>query len=382
MFCDSIAQDVMKKFPSVLTEQLDDLVYALHGIDDIDDGMTFKSTSRAVKEEDRELAKEAADRVFTGGGDTCTFEHMKQFLVGDELFQPLRDRYGKKHFREAMARVLVRLTQLGSRSSTVVTRAAFEHWFATGWVSMQEAMRQYVHVSNAMVKNMSVDDILAMTQTMEADGAADPDPEMLLEAVNDGDLATAINLIVKNGTDVDSTAEDGYTALMRGSAFGEVQCVEALIKLKADVNHVAEDGTTALIIAAFQNDSDVTRALCQFGKEDLNIAQPMLGNNANALYLAAQEGHVGILKEILATPGGVAPEVLNAQVKGGISATYIAAYEGHAEILEALVKAKSDMNLRSDQGATPLFVALQNHHYTVLIIMDFHCFCCVCCSGF
>jgi len=289
---------------------------------------------------------------------------MKQFLLSDELFQPLHDRYGKKNSHEAMTRVLLRLTQLASKSSTIVNRGAFEHWFATGWLSMQEAMKKHVHVSNSMVEKMSVDEILAMTQTMEADGDEEPDPELLLEAVNDGDLATAINLIVKCGTDIDSTADDGYTALMRGSAYGEVQCVEALIKLKADVNHVAEDGCTALIIAAYQNDSDVTRALCQFGKQDLNVAQPMRGNNANALYLAAQEGHVGILKEILTTPGGVAPEVLNAQVKGGISATYIAAYEGHAEILEALVKAKSDMNLRSEQGATPLFVALQNRHYT------------------
>ena len=374
----SIAQDLMKKFPKIVTESLGDLIYTLHGISatHIKDDMTFEETSRSVSEDDLKLAKEAADKVFSGDDDTCTFESMKKFLRSDELFQSLRDRYGKKNFREAMARVLLRLTQLASQSSTIVTRAAFEHWFATGWLSMQKAMKTHVHVSESMVKKMSVDDIIAMAQSMESDKGLEPDPDLLMEAVNDGDLATAINLIVKNGTDIDSTADDGYTALMRGSAYGEVQCVEALIKLKADVNHVAEDGTTALIIAAFQNDSDVTRALCQFGKEDLNIAQPMLGNNANALYLAAQEGHVGILKEILATPGGVAPEVLNAQVKGGISATYIAAYEGHADILEALVKAKSDMNLRSEQGATPLFVALQNRHHTV-IDMDSQCFCCV-----
>ena len=380
----SIVQDVMKKFPNVMTESLGDLIYALHGISatGIKDGMTFEDTSRSVSEEDLKLAKEAADKVFSGDEDVCTFEHMKKFLTHNELFQSLHDRYGKKTFREAMNRVLLRLTQLASQSSTIVNRGAFEHWFATDWQAMQQAMKKYVHVSKSMVKKMSVDDIIAMARSMKSDAGLKPDPDLLLEAVNDGDLATAINLIIKNGTDIDTTAEDGYTVLMRGSIYGQVQCVEALIKLKANLNHVAEDGTTALIIAAYQNDPNVTRALCQFGKEDLNIAQPMLGNNANALYLAAQEGHVGILKEILATPGGVAPEVLNAQVKGGISATYIAAYEGHAEILEALVKAKSDMNLRSDQGATPLFVALQNHHYTVLIIIDFQCFCCVCCSGF
>ena len=368
----------MKKFPKVMTESLGKLIYTLHGISStgIKDGMTFDETPRTVSDEDLKLAKEAADKVFSGGDDICTFENMKKFLYTDALFQSLHDRYGKKNFREAMNRVLLRLTQLASKSSTIVNRAAFEHWFSANWLSMQEAMKKYVHVSKSMVKKMSVDEIIAMAHSMKGDGGLEPHPDLLLDAVNDGDLATAINLIVKCGTNIDATADDGYTALMRGSIYGQVQCVEALIKLKANLNHVAEDGTTALIIAAYQNNSDVTRALCQFGKKDLNVAQPMRGNNANALYLAAQEGHVGILKEILATPGGVAPEVLNAQVKGGISATYIAAYEGHADILEALVKAKSDMNLRSEQGATPLFVALQNRHHTV-IDMDSQCFCCV-----
>merc|ERR1712115_710309 len=97
----------------------------------------------------------------------------------------------------------------------------------------------------------------------------------------------------------------------------------------------------------------------------------MAGNNANALYLAAQEGHLDILKEILATPGGVSSEVLNTQVKGGITAVYISSYEGHDQVLAELVKAKADMDIRSDQGATPLFVALQNrHHDCTKVLLD------------
>ena len=367
----------MKKFPKVVTDDLGNLIYRAHGISvgRIKDGMKFDQAAREITEEDRTAAKEAASKVFANNDDICTFERMRTFLYQDDLFHPLQDRYGKKLFRESMDLVLMRLTQLASKSSTIVNRASFEHWFFTDWLTMLAALKKHVHVSKSMVKKMNVDQLIEMAHHMEGDGGMEPDPDLLLDAVNEGDLATAINLIVKCGTDIDSTAEDGYTALMRGSIYGEVKCVEALIKLKANLNHVADDGCTALIIAAYQNNSNITKALCQFGQKDLNIAQPMVGNNANALYLAAQEGHVEILKEILATPGGVAPEVLNAQVKGGISATYISAYEGHVDILTALVQAKADMNLKSDQGATPLFVALQNRHQKVYIGIVGHFVC-------
>lgn len=360
----SVLQDVMKKSPKAITEKLGNLIYRTHGISvgRIKDGMTFDKTAREITEDDIKLAKEAAAKVFKDD-DLCTFDIMKNFLYHDEDFHSLRDRYGKRLFRETMDLVLMRLAKLASRSSTIVKRAAFEHWYASDWMSMQASLKQHVHVSKSMVKNMSVDEIINMAQSMKGDGGMEPDSELLMDAVNEGDLATAINLIVKCGTDIDSTAEDGYTALMRGSIYDQAQCVEALIKLKANLNHVAEDGCTALIIAAYQNNSNITRALCQFGKSKLNVGQPMRGNNANALYLAAQEGHADILKEMLAIPGGMPSEVLNAQVKGGISATYIAAYEGHTDVLEALVTAKADMNLKSDQGATPLFVSLQNRHH-------------------
>ena len=358
----------MKKSPKVMTEDLGNLIYRTHGISvgKIKDGMKFDKTAREITEDDRKLAKESAAKVFPeAGDDLCTFDKMKTFLYHDKAFQSLHDRYGKRLFRETMDLVLMRLSQLASRSSTIIKRAAYEHWFAADWMTMQASLKQHVHVSKSMVKNMSVDEIIELAQSMKGDGGMEPDAELLMDAVNEGDLATAINLIVKCGTDIDSTSEDGYTALMRGSIYDQAQCVEALIKLKANLNHVAEDGCTALIIAAYQNNSGITRALCQFGRSKLNVGQPMRGNNANALYLAAQEGHTDILKEMLDIPGGMPSDVLNAQVKGGISATYIAAYEGHRDVLEALVKAKSNMDLKSDQGATPLFVSLQNRHHAV-----------------
>ena len=109
--------------------------------------------------------------------------------------------------------------------------------------------------------------------------------------------------------------------------FGTPDCVEALVKLKADVNYKDEDGSSALILAAYSNRPELVEALATHVGDDLKV-DPSAHNNTSALYLAAQEGYVDVVKALLCLKPDHVQKFIDTKSAHGIAPLYLAAHAG------------------------------------------------------
>ncbi|XP_074194688.1 ankyrin-2 isoform X8 [Rhinolophus sinicus] len=95
------------------------------------------------------------------------------------------------------------------------------------------------------------------------------------------------------------------------------------------------------------------------GGVDINTCNQ---NGLNALHLAAKEGHVGLVQELL----GRGSSVDSATKQKGNTALHIASLAGQAEVVRVLVKEGADINAQSQNGFTPLYMAAQENHIDVV----------------
>ena len=86
---------------------------------------------------------------------------------------------------------------------------------------------------------------------------------------------------------------------------------------------------------------------------------------ANPMYIAAQNGNVAELEQLLVAGGAD----MNTTV-GGATPLYIAVQKGHGAVVERLLNAGADANrARADNGATPLFHATYNGQRAIVELL-------------
>ncbi|KAM3831466.1 ankyrin-2 [Vipera latastei] len=95
------------------------------------------------------------------------------------------------------------------------------------------------------------------------------------------------------------------------------------------------------------------------GGIDINTSNQ---NGLNALHLAAKEGHVGLVQELLERGSAVD----SATKQKGNTALHIASLAGQAEVVKVLVKEGANINAQSQNGFTPLYMAAQENHIDVV----------------
>jgi ankyrin repeat protein len=181
--------------------------------------------------------------------------------------------------------------------------------------------------------------------------------ESLLDASMRGDEATVQTLLSK-GTDVNTRAGYGSTALMYASRNGHLEIVQALLAKGADVNARSNTGTTALILASGKGYVDVVRALLAKGAE----TNATLDDGVTALILASQRGDLEVVGALLAADAEV-----NARTSGaGTNALIQASSHGHDDVVRALLARGADVNAKLDDGTTALILASLNGHIEVV----------------
>ena len=84
-------------------------------------------------------------------------------------------------------------------------------------------------------------------------------------------------------------------------------------------------------------------------------------NGATPLYIAAQKGHLEILRALMESRAGVA-----AATDDGATPLYIAEQKEHLEFLRALLESRSGVDAATGNDATPLYIAEQKRHLEVL----------------
>ena len=184
-------------------------------------------------------------------------------------------------------------------------------------------------------------------------------------------------------------------------------------KYKGAADAVGPGGFTPLLLACVQGKADAVTALLALGADpaiegdvSMSISFPDMTYKCTALMLAARDGHVGIVRVLLAhelvdanqasSDGGKTAlwlaclngndavvtlllahdgiDVNQATSDAGATPLYIACQEGHAETIKLMLAHDGiDANqAKTDAGATPLYIACQEGHAAVVTLMLAH----------
>ena len=200
------------------------------------------------------------------------------------------------------------------------------------------------------------------------------------------------------GIDVNLGQERSVTPLYFAAQQGQVEVVKLLLAVRGiNVNMVTSvDETTPLIITASQGREEIVKLLLTDPNIDVN-AHNVQG--VTPLLFAIKQGHTEIVKLLLAAPGVnvnkavmdattplsfaaqldrqevvelllAAPNIkIDERKNDGATALLCAAQAGFPGIVGQLVKHGADVNLPSNQDATPLCMAAKHGHVEVVRLL-------------
>ncbi|KAI4828895.1 hypothetical protein KUCAC02_022966 [Chaenocephalus aceratus] len=195
--------------------------------------------------------------------------------------------------------------------------------------------------------------------------------------------------LIMQGADINYQKETGSTALFFASQQGHNDVVKLLFEFGASTEFQTKNGGTALTVASQYGHSKVVETLLKNGAnvhDQLYVSHifsllfvssrcqyfclsetwclrctpcprswnPATQDGATPLFLAAQEGHVTVIRQLLSTGA-----------KDGTAALWMAAQMGHSEVVRVLLLRGADRDADRD-GSTALFKAALKGHNSVI----------------
>jgi ankyrin repeat protein len=133
---------------------------------------------------------------------------------------------------------------------------------------------------------------------------------------------------------------------------GDLVTIEMLLKTGINVN-CSDNGYNALHVAAENGHLDIVKGLISSGA-DVNIAA---NNGFTALHFAAQNGHLDIVKKLTSSGANI-----NKAENEGFTALNIAAQMGHLDCVKELINYDADFTIAANNGFTALHFASGNGH--------------------
>jgi ankyrin repeat protein len=178
----------------------------------------------------------------------------------------------------------------------------------------------------------------------------------LLDACDKGSLSE-IKSLVEDGIVNKAHEKTGLTPLIQSCLSNQFDAAKYLIDNGADVNKPhAIYGSVPLHYSSMNNNVKLVDYLLQQGAES-TFTQP---ERWSPLFLAAQEGHVNVVKRLLENEKVRA--TINEKDKRGLTSLTISAKNGKVETMNILMTFGADAMLEQREKATPLFFASQEGH--------------------
>eukprot|EP00750_Incisomonas_marina_P031580 INCI8242.2.p1 GENE.INCI8242.2~~INCI8242.2.p1 ORF type:complete len:1210 (-),score=258.10 INCI8242.2:56-3685(-) len=175
-----------------------------------------------------------------------------------------------------------------------------------------------------------------------------------------------VKLLIANGCNPALLPGGEDAAVLTKLHNGELQLLAVLLKHGLDAECTNPKGWTAFIIAAATGDLDAVDVLAPYA--NVNRINPVDGECA--LSLAVQSGDVVMVEKLLALSCDV--NALNPTNMW--TPLHHAAHTAHLPIMEALLESSANVNDKTDSGATPVMLAVQNkHHGCVVKLIDAQC---------
>ncbi|MFV0679834.1 ankyrin repeat domain-containing protein [Ottowia sp.] len=187
---------------------------------------------------------------------------------------------------------------------------------------------------------------LMLTALMAASVWGSEDTRMYLAAMK-GDVAVMQKLI-EAGADLNTPDQFGGPPLLNAAGTGEMEAVKFLLMAGADVNAKDKTGFTALHKATMgEAELDAVRLLLAS-----HAQVDVLAHGVSPLMIAAQQGHLELLRTLLAAGANI-----NLSNEYGATALMKAAEYGRLEGVKLLVDQGADMGRKDHRGQTALDIA-------------------------
>ena len=191
----------------------------------------------------------------------------------------------------------------------------------------------------------------------------------LTKAVMNKDTAK-VNQLLAGGIDVNVRQENSNaTVLMVASSYeGYSDMIELLIKRGADVNAQSSDGKTALMWAA-DNAPDAVETLLNYRA---NVKLKM--NDGMTAFLQSVFGILSgkvstTVCDLLLKKGANVNDELTSISASGWTALHFAAINGDVELVKYLIRKGANVNHKSSEGSSALYLAKQNSYKEIVKIL-------------
>ncbi|XP_046335601.2 serine/threonine-protein phosphatase 6 regulatory ankyrin repeat subunit A-like [Haliotis rufescens] len=151
-------------------------------------------------------------------------------------------------------------------------------------------------------------------------------------------------MLVEAGADVTVKDAANDNCLMLASMGGNAVIVQELLQMKTfEINGRGGKGWTAVMFAAFYGQTEIFDILVKSGAK-ISLTD---NNNDGCLILAAAEGHVDIVRRLLAETS----VDVNGRGRRGCTPLLVAAHGGHTEVFQLLLSHRGDLAVVDENGA-------------------------------
>ncbi|MBU1086546.1 MAG: ankyrin repeat domain-containing protein [Candidatus Omnitrophica bacterium] len=160
-----------------------------------------------------------------------------------------------------------------------------------------------------------------------------------------------VELLLEQGADINTTFDNGETALMLAAYNGHIEIVKLLLAHNAEVNAQRFDlGVTALHAAVQGNNLEIVKLLVKHNA----LINVVSSTGITPLMLAAENGWLDISCFLIAQKA-----LLNACNDEGYTALMLAANRGHLEIVKLLIESGAVLDITTNQGSSAFDLADQ-----------------------
>ncbi|GBN59406.1 Ankyrin-2 [Araneus ventricosus] len=170
--------------------------------------------------------------------------------------------------------------------------------------------------------------------------------------------------------DIDVNAADrkyGFSPFMRASMRNHAEVVKILLNTPGiKINNIDASGRTALHHAASSGHEETVQVLLKDRRISVNIKDNLHGHTA--LHLAVDLHHDEVARALLTHPDIDA----NAQDKYCQTALHTSAYHGNVKVVEMLLESGIDVNVKTKEGSTAVYLAGKQKKSTVVKIITEH----------
>ncbi|GFT45476.1 ankyrin repeat domain-containing protein 29 [Nephila pilipes] len=222
------------------------------------------------------------------------------------------------------------------------------------------------------------------------DESKPPTPEILHRAALRGDVKL-LERALGAGISVDSSDQEGTTALILACIHNHYDCAKMLLEHGANPSAQRMTGSNSLSYAAYGGFLPIVKLLLQYGVNiepeekggatpflfacllnHADVAQELLATNPDfekrmiewniPMCLAAQNGHTSIIRFLISRGCDINTQCRNADLTlptNGTTPLFLACQFGHATVVKRLVDSGADVNLTRDDGCSPLLKAAE-----------------------